>query len=519
MLSKYQAFIFISGFLFLFSNLTLAIDPRYHTYGEVIDEMRLIWLNHQEITKIYTIGYTTGFNLPILAMKISDNPEIDEDEPAILFNGIHHAPEVIGPEICLYLMADLVAKYGNDSLITEIINSSEIWVLPMVNPDGNYIVHAGFDTLWRKNCRDNNQNGIWDFGDGVDLNRNYDFLWSMGGTLTPSDRNYRGPYPFSENETQAIRDLALREKFVFDICYHSSKEAWEGEAVYYPWRWGNPFAPDHNHIRPIAESIALSIVNDAGTGTYYATYGRATEGGLTRNWLYYAIGTFAFTIEVSHGYFPPGYRVDSICQRNLPGAYYLLRRMHGSQITGHITDSITGEPMVAEVRILQAYAPPETIAPRTSDPTFGRYFRILSPGNYTVQVIKPGYDTVTIPNVNVTFGQPTVLDIKMQPGRAMEKKNQVLNVSYDDCQVASTIGTNFANIVISLKKQSDVTIKIYTSDGRLIKDFATHSYQPGKHILWWHFDDQNGHKVNNGIYFIKIITPSFEKIKKIVLID
>ncbi|MCX8015445.1 MAG: carboxypeptidase regulatory-like domain-containing protein, partial [candidate division WOR-3 bacterium] len=195
----------------------------------------------------------------------------------------------------------------------------------------------------------------------------------------------------------------------------------------------------------------------------------------------------------------------------------LLRRMHGAQITGHITDSITNMPLVAEVRILQAYAPPETIAPRTSDSTYGRYFRILSPGSYTVQVIKPGYDTVTIPNVNVVFGQPTVLDIRMQPSRAIEKKNQSFDVSYDDFQVSSTIGTNIANLLISLKKQTDVTIKIFTSDGRLIKSFAKQSYLPGKHTISWQYDDQNGNKVNVGVYFIKIITDTFEKTKKLVL--
>lgn len=504
--------------LIIFSSVC-AIDPCYSTYGEVMDEMRFISLTYPNITRIYTIGYTTGFQLPILAMKISDNPQIREDEPSILFNGIHHPAEVIGPEICLYLISDLVTKYGTDSFITSAINSSQIWIVPMVNPDGNYIVHAGFDTMWRKNCRDNNQNGIWDYNDGVNLNRNYDFLWSSGGNTNPADREYRGPYPFSENETQAIRDLALREKFIFDICYHSSREQSEGEAVYYPWRWGNSFAPDNNHIRSIAEGLALRIRTDAGNSTYYAIFGRATEGGLARNWLYYTIGTFAYTIEVSHGYFPPAFQVDSICQRNSIGAYYLLRRIFGSQITGHITDSLTGTPLVAEVRILQAYAPSDTIAPRTSDSLFGRFYRILSSGNYSVQVLKAGYQTELIPNVAVLADQPTFLEVKLKPSRSLEDKTPSISRSYENFQVFSSITNKTNKILFSINKETDVNIKIYAEDGKLIKVFIDQTFLSGKYSFSWNYQDKNGKKVADGVYFIKLTTNSFEQTKKIVVVN
>jgi hypothetical protein len=474
---------------------------------------------YPNITRIYTIGFTTANQLPILALKISDNPQIREDEPRLLFNGIHHPAELIGPEICLYLISDLVNKYGNDSFITSVINNSEIWIVPMVNPDGNYIVHAGFDTIWRKNTRDNNQNGYWDYNDGVNLNRNYDFLWSSGGNMNPSDRDYRGPYPFSENETQIVRNLSLREKFIFDVCYHSSKESWEGEAVYYPWRWGNPFAPDHNHIRPIAESLALNIRNDFGNGTYYATFGRATEGGLARNWLYYAVGTFAYTIEVSHGYFPPGYRVDSICQRNLQGVYYLLRRTFGSQITGHITDSLTGLPLVAEVKILEAYAPPETIAPRTSDSVYGRFFRFLNPCSYTIKVEKSGYATESIPNIIVLPNEPTYLQIKIKPSTEIDSKNASVNILREDFQILSNVTNNINKIMFSVSQQTKVNIKVYAKDGRCVQNLTNQTYLPGNYNLSWNYRDKNGKKVADGVYFIKITTGLFEDTKKIIVVN
>lgn len=503
---------------FLIPALLFAIDPRYHTYGEIVDELQCIALSYPNITRLHTIGYTTGFQTPILAMKISDNPQLQEDEPSVLYNGMHHSCELIGPEICLYLINDLVTKYGVDSFITSTINSLEIWVVPMVNPDGNYIVHLGIDTVWRKNCRDNNNNGIWDAGDGVDLNRNYDFLWSLGGSSDPSNREYRGPYPFSEGETQAIRDLSLREKFIFDVCYHSSKEPWEGEAVYYPWRWGNLFSPDNSHIKPIAESIAYRIRNDAGNGTYYAIFGRATEGGLTRNWLYYAIGTFAFTIEVSRGYFPPGYLVDSICQRNLPGAYYVLQRALGSQITGHIIDSITGQPLIAEVRILQAYAPPETTAPRFSDSLYGRFYRMLTPGNYTVQILKPGYDTVTIPNVVVTPNRPTYLEIKMKSNLAVAEKPSLINQNIQNFLVLPSITQKHNKISFIVTEPTEVKLKIYNASGMTVKKLVDELMSPGIYNFVWDCTDNNANKLAEGIYFANITTNKSAQTSKIIIV-
>ncbi len=495
---------------------TNAIDPRFHTYGEMIDELRYVSLRHPDITRIFIIGYTTTNHLPILAMKISDNPQINEDEPKLLYNGMHHACELIGPEICLYMINDLVTKYGNDSFITSAINNSEIWVVPMVNPDGNYIDRAQIDTFWRKNCRDNNGNGIWDPGDGVDLNRNYDFAWSNGNP-DPNSREYHGPYPFSENETQAIRDLCLSKKFLFDICYHSSKELWEGEALYFPWRWGNVFSPDNACIKPIAESTAYRIINDAGSGTYYAIFGQAADGGLARNWMYYAAGIFSFTIEVSHTYFPPSYRVDSICQRNLAGAYYLLQRTFGSQITGHVTDSLTNQPLVAEIQILQAYAPPETIAPRTSDSAYGRFYRLLSPGNYTVKILKLGYATESIPNISVIAGHPTDLEIKLTLNHINEDRIIPINPNNMNFQVLPSITNSDNKIEFMLDSESNVNINIFSQNGRLIKTIINKMVPAGAYSFSWNYKDKNGKKVNDGVYFLKLKTDHFEQTKKLVL--
>ncbi|MDD2891197.1 MAG: M14 family zinc carboxypeptidase, partial [bacterium] len=388
----------------------IAIPDRYHTYNEVDSELQVITQTYPAITHLDTIGFSATDSLPIFALKISDNPNSEEDEPAVLYNGVHHAGELLGVEICMYMINDLVSKYAIDSTIKKWIDSTKIWVVPIVNPDGHNIVTSGIDTIWRRNTRDNNNNGQFDMVDGVDLNRNYDFLWETAGSSDSSSKNYRGPSPFSENETRAIKKLTDKENFVFDICYHSANIS-ASEVVYYPWKWGSNFSPDHFVISGIAKNIAQSIVNEAGNGTYVFGWGNAESGGMARNWFYGKKGTISFTTEVGESSTPPAEKVDTIAARNLPGAYYLLDRVHGSGITGCITDSITDEPLIAEVRILEAYS--ESLAPRMSDSLYGRYRRILTPDKYTVQAIKTGYDTTRIDSVEVVDNLPTILNIKL----------------------------------------------------------------------------------------------------------
>ncbi len=440
--------------------LLFALPPRYHTYDEVAQDLTRMSRDYSNICLLCTLGYSTRFSLPLLGLKISDNPREREDEPRILFNGNHHACEIIGPEICLFLAESLLGEYGREPEIKRFVDSLEIWIVPLVNPDGHWIIEQDIDTLWRKNLRDNDSNGNINLDyDGVDLNRNYDFEW-WRGVSDPSSRTYRGPFPFSEDEIRAIRDLAEGERFVIDVCYHSDIDPRRGEYVYFPWLWGNSRSPDYFSLQNIACSLAFNIPNDENNGTYSYIYGRAEEGGLARNWLYYALGTFSFTVEVSRGYRPPESRVDSICRKNLRGAYYLLRRLFGSQIKGRVFDANTSQPLSAEVRILEAYAPPETIRPRYSDSLYGRFIRLLNPGRYTLQVLKDGYRIKT-ETLEVFPDRPTEIEIYLQPSGIEEEKNGLLPS---------------ANPVPLAEKRREDNLAIWTVDGRRVSKIP---FSPG----------------------------------------
>ncbi|HEX7321165.1 MAG TPA: M14 family zinc carboxypeptidase [bacterium] len=519
----------LARFAFMVS-LVGPIDPRYHTYDEVWAELDSLALTYPSISALDTLCLSTRDSLAIPVIKISDNPTSDDDEPALLYNGQHHGEELLGGEVALYLINDLLARYASDTLIHRWIDETEIFIVPMLNPEGKGIVMSGLDSIWRKNKRDNNNNGSFDLdSDGVDLNRNYDFCWDSGGTSDPSSENYRGPSPFSENETRGIRDLARQNHFVFDICYHNVRTG-EGELAYYPWRWGVGFCKDYPFIKKIVDTLAAKIINDAGTNTYVPIYGYANEG-TARNWLYGVCGTYAYTIEVSRTCYPPGNKVDSICMRNMPGAYYLMERVLGSGITGLITDSVTGQPLAAEFRIESYYD--STLPPRLSDSTFGRYRKLVNAGTYTVHFIESGYVSMTFGNVVVQPGIPTVLNVKMRPLAIAESDdhqvdNGRLEAYPNPFTRKLTIKFQIPNPPLSPftkggQKGEFPCLKIYDATGRLVKQFSRLSakqfggIQPFNQIIWSGSDD-TGRPVPAGVYFIKLEIDRQKLMDKVLLL-
>ena len=283
----------------------------FHSYEQTLAEMQAVEAAYPEIARLYDIGdsweKTQGLaDRDIWAIKISDNVDLEEiEEPEVLYLALHHAREIITPEILLYFMHYLVDRYGTDPEVTYLVNNHQLWLVPIVNPDGYAYVFTGSDPgnpndplWWRKNKRDNNGNGQFDPDwDGVDLNRNYGFQWgydNLGSSPNPGAQTYRGTGPFSEPETQAIRDLVEAHNFVISLSYHSY-----GEMFLYPWGYIYEDTPDHPTFLAIADSCVAYNGYEHGnsaSGLIYLT------NGDTDDWMYGEQTTkykvFGFTPEV-----------------------------------------------------------------------------------------------------------------------------------------------------------------------------------------------------------------------------
>jgi len=292
-------------------------EVEYHTYATLNQD--LYALEASGIAMVQNIG-TSIEGRDILAVKISDNPQVDEnDEAEVMFVGCHHAREWISVEVPYYIALHLIDNYGVDPDVTDLVDNGEIWVIPMLNPDGHQYSVDSY-RMWRKNRRNNG--GSY----GVDMNRNYAEGWGGSGSSgAPSSETYRGTAPFSEPETAALRDFFQAHSFKAMISYHSYSQL-----ILYPW--GNTYAkaPDHykldvmaNDMEALVEAVhGENYTADKGSGLYLAS-------GTTDDWTYAETGIPSFTFELRPdnqwvGFTLPAAEIDDTSEENIPAAMYLL---------------------------------------------------------------------------------------------------------------------------------------------------------------------------------------------------
>lgn len=376
----------------------LTLAKPYHTYPEIVQRLRELERTAPDLIHVFAIGTTSQKKQPIYAAIIGHDlhPKANgmhtDDRPAVMLDGCHHSNEVNGAEIVLAAATMLVQGYGKDPEITRWLDRLRIVVVPVVNVDGHDVVSSGQDPRWRKNTRDTDGNGVRNWPDGVDINRNYDFNWAGGGTGDAMSGRYRGPFPFSESEPRALADLARQEHFVLSITYHS-----QGEVIYYPWSWGGRPAPDDALILPMARALAGSITRMSGDSTYRAEPGAGLVGQ-SYPWLYGTLGTFDFIVETGYGaaIFPP-YEVQGIIDANLQGVRTMLRRAEGPGICFHVTDAGTGKPLEATVWVPKIET--EDVHRRTTDPVTGMKYRFLPTAAQQVMVMRTGYTTAVLDSI------------------------------------------------------------------------------------------------------------------------
>ncbi len=182
-----------------------------------------------DLVKLVDIGDTVQ-GRDIWAIKINKNANQRKDgsRPAVLYNAAQHAREWITPEMSRRLTHYFLDNYDSDPEIRRLVNKNELWFVWVANPDGYQWTHEDpANRLWRKNLRDNNDDGAITTGDGVDLNRNFGYKWGYdneGSSDNGTSETYRGPGPMSEPETQAMDGLLAAVDFSFMVNYHSAAE-------------------------------------------------------------------------------------------------------------------------------------------------------------------------------------------------------------------------------------------------------------------------------------------------------
>jgi hypothetical protein len=266
----------------------LGFPQGYGSVEAVHAELRQLAQAYPKLMTVVEYGKSLE-GRPLLAAKLTSKP--GEALPAVRLQGGNHARELVPVELMRNLTKLLVEGYGKDATATRLLDTREVWIVPIVNPDGRVRVEKGSD-MWRKNAR---PLGLG--ANGVDINRNADDHWDGGNGSKWAD-DYKGEAPFSEPETQGLRDLSLKVKFKASIDVHCY-----GGMLLWPPGYSNELSADEPTFRTIGDKMAKPLGYRAGTiaRTIYKTFGDFAT------WEYAKLNTLAFACELDDRQFGPGF--------------------------------------------------------------------------------------------------------------------------------------------------------------------------------------------------------------------
>jgi carboxypeptidase T len=296
-------------------------DAIYHNYKELEADMRSLAARAPDLVSVFSIGKSTlGRNLWAVRLTKGAKGSQSSTKPGAVFLGTHHAREHLSTEVPLMIARHLVENRA-DPEIARLLDTRDIYFIPMVNPDGvEYDIEGGKYHMHRKNMAKNA-----DGSTGVDLNRNYAWGWGGGGASPdPGDDTYRGPSAFSEPESKAVKAFVeARPNLKTMVSYHTFSEL-----VLYPWGGSDAQIPDAKSLsafKAMAGEMAkmTGYTAEQSSDLYVAT-------GDTCDWAWGEKGIFAFTIEMTPksmwdgGFYPGAGVVQRVFQANLRPALYLI---------------------------------------------------------------------------------------------------------------------------------------------------------------------------------------------------
>ncbi|MDG2465116.1 MAG: M14 family zinc carboxypeptidase [Crocinitomicaceae bacterium] len=228
------------------TNFNLGSYAGFLTYQEMLDNldaMHALYPNlinqRSAIDTFHTINDSV-----IYWVRMSDNPNIDENnEKEVMYSAVHHAREPNSMSATIFYMWYLLENYAGSEEIQHLLNNTEMYFVPCLNPDGyiyNELTDPNGGGMHRKNRRN-----VGTSNKGVDLNRNYSYGWGTTGiSFDPNNDTYPGTGAFSEAETQAMRWFCENHDFKLAFNAHTY-----GDLVLFPiGTTSNEFAIHHNYF-------------------------------------------------------------------------------------------------------------------------------------------------------------------------------------------------------------------------------------------------------------------------------
>jgi hypothetical protein len=262
----------------------------YHRYEDMSQFVNDLQLAHPGRATRVSVGQSLE-NREIFGVKIT-GANGPSEKPAVVFSAMQHAREWVAGSTALYLANELLEGYGSDPRITAALDAVDVYIVPVVNPDG-YVWTWDVERMWRKNRR---ANGGGTFG--VDTNRNFSVGWGLNGgsDTSSSSETYRGTAPFSEPESTALANFIGS---IPSVRAHVDLHSYS-ELVLSPWGWTEDPTSDAAAYDSLNAALQDAIADVDGR-VYLAGPAGSTlyiASGTAPDWSYGELGAFGWTIEL-----------------------------------------------------------------------------------------------------------------------------------------------------------------------------------------------------------------------------
>jgi Zinc carboxypeptidase len=489
-------------------------DSRYWDYDEILSQLDSWAAEYPDIFHREVIGQTGVNNEDIWAVKVSDNADTHEAERRVMFNAAIHGNEANGPGAIMHLLDRILTGYDSGvPYYTNMVNNLEMWFVPVLNIDGYRIVFAGntYWNSWRKNKRDNNNDGQYTYPiDGVDCNRNWDYLWGSYNHTNPSDSRYKGPYVFSEPCVVAMRNLIQRENPTILMDFHSPDTPDIGNKIWWPWYdQQQGYGVDREVFEPFSQALGNRCLNEHGTQYVNGLGPCFNELPKEQCWAYSKLGICALLMEISYQYWHTGAIVDTIAARTGRGNLYVLEKaLAGPGLTGRVTNELTGAPIVAEIKVHQMHD--SQVGPRLSEQFYGHYSRMLNGGSYTVTVEARDYDPITT-SVYVSYSGWTTRDFELMPEDWQSvDTDQIVDESllWTDGMMSGPRSIHFR-----LLEPSQVRLEIFDVSGRRVEELVNDELSAGVRSI------AIPNQLGSGTYWARLSNSDWELKRKFVVVQ
>ncbi len=366
----------------------LRLDSRYLNSQKVEDELKSLQQRFPDLTRLEKIG-TSLEGRAIWALLLSTTPHANDknalSKPAIIFDGMHHAREIMTPEVVLDVAQTILPEArSKNSPLANILSRWNIWIVPMLNVDGNNVVWTK-NSYWRKNAHADENSKVF----GVDLNRNYPFMWSgcNGSSGSKNSDTYRGDQAASEPESTALIGLARRVLPTASLSYHSFSEF-----VLYPFGCGELRSSENLLHATLGKEMADMLPSDSNDGSTYVAETPwkllYSADGESMSFMHSEFGATAFTFEINQEFQPDyGMREQTLVKHRKAWQHF-LSRIDRNLLSIRVTQ--TQNENFLESATIEF----DTIQHQHGEKPFrtnsaGQFFKVLDPGKYLVRARLP----------------------------------------------------------------------------------------------------------------------------------